>query len=105
MPVVGMTFEEGFADKLSAAMNANPAVHDGAIMLLRAAPTHRYQVAGWSYRLFPPAGAPAPPNRGTAFNSCLAMSDIPTVDGLYLLAASGAWKFVLGKFEEVYFAP
>jgi len=105
MPACGMIFEEGFANKLSAAMSENPAVHDGATMLLREAPSRRYQVAGWSYRLFPPPGALAPPNRGTAFNSCLAMSNIPTVDGLLLLATSGAWKFVCGKFEEFHFAP
>ena len=37
-----------------------------------------YQIVGWSFRLFPHfTVAQGPPNRGSAFNSCLSMSSVP----------------------------
>jgi hypothetical protein len=53
-----------------------------------------YRVVGWSYRLLPPPGlAAAEPNRGSAFNSCLAMSNVETIDRIYLVSADGVFSF------------
>jgi len=101
-PTSGMQFDETFTEHFSKALEQNPSVHDGAIMIHRLTSTDTYWVAGWSYRLFPPPiASAAPPNRGSAFNSCLAMSEVGSVDALYLLAASGIWRFFHGRSEAV----
>jgi hypothetical protein len=61
-----------------------------------------YYIVGWSYRLFPPQGAcEAEPNRGSAFNSCLAMSSVETVDRVYLISKGGVFRFKKSTAEEV----
>ena len=88
-PEIGMDVDGSLSDFLSTALVVNPSVHDGAIMMGRRSAENNYQITGWSYRLFPPAAArQTEVNRGSAFNSCLAMSSVRNVDRLYLVSNS-----------------
>lgn len=96
-PEVGMLFDGDFQNQRLAALTRNPAVHDGAILVGRASDTEPYRIVGWSQRLFPPHGTgDAPPNRGSAFNSCLAMSEVLSVDCVYMVSKGEAFRFVNG---------
>ena len=84
-PPTGFMIDERFAERYAAALSANPAIHDGAIMGRRDG--EYYTVFGWSYRLFPPPIVEASvTNRGSAFHSCLAISALPEIDGLFLFS-------------------
>lgn len=53
-----------------------------------------YRITGWSFRLFAPdADVIAPPNRGSAFNSCLAMAACQHVDAMYLRSEGSIRRF------------
>ena len=61
-----------------------------------------YQIVGWSFRLFPHfTVAQGPPNRGSAFNSCLSMSSVPALDSIYLVSESGVLRFQRGEVLEL----
>lgn len=97
-PAVGSPFDERFAFVLSNATRLNPAVHDGAIMIGRTDTSSPYLISGWSFRLFPESqNLSMEANRGSAFNSCLAMSMVDRVDALYLISKVGAECCVRGK--------
>lgn len=100
-PKTGMTFGENFGETLADALSHNQAVHDGAVMLGRPNNENEYRVSGWSYRLHPPAVSISVMNKGSAFNSCLAMSCLTGVDALFLIAREGAFKFCEGKIAEL----
>jgi hypothetical protein len=101
-PEIGMPFSQEFPALLKRATGKNHAVHDGAVMVGRARPTEPYLVAGWSYRLFPNTAVSGEhANRGSAFNSCLAMSFVSGVDGVYLVSESGIFRFQRGAVEEL----
>jgi len=100
-PMSGMIFDDGFPSVLERAIERNPAVHDGAIMIGRPTGSLPYRVAGWSYRLFPPRGrSEAEPNRGSAFNSCLAMSSVGVIDRVYLISNVGVFRFEKGEVKR-----
>jgi hypothetical protein len=102
-PVTGMIFDDGFPLVLVRRLELNAAIHDGAIMIGRSVSMLPYYIVGWSYRLFPPQGASeAEPNRGSAFNSCLAMSGVETVDRVYLISKGGVFRFKKSTAEEVW---
>lgn len=93
-PRCGMVLDHTFASVVSNALASNRAVHDGAVMIGRPSKDDPYRVVGWSYRLFPPeTPLPAEPNRGSAFNSCLAMSMVQTIDRVYLISKDGTLRF------------
>jgi hypothetical protein len=93
-----MAFDETFPAILARATGENPAVHDGAIMVGRRHRNEPYQIAGWSFRLFPHfTVAQGQPNRGLAFNSCLSMSREPALDSIYLVSESGVFRFHRGE--------
>jgi hypothetical protein len=95
-PPVGQALDDSFLGALHDATTVNPAIHDGAVMAKWDA-SGRYRVTGWSYRLFPPDPQCAPfSNRGSAFNSCLAMSEVEGVEGLYLVTKGQCWRFKSG---------
>lgn len=96
LPVKGVPFDEQFPDVLADVLLSNAAVHDGAIMLGRSNPSEGYKVAGWSHRLHPPAVNTTVLNKGSAFNSCAAMSCVPGVDALYLISRDGIFAFCGG---------
>lgn len=99
-PQTGQIFDSGFRHVLSEAIMLNPEVHDGAIVFLRSA-SGRYHVAGWSFRLFPPEPrAPRPSNRGAAFNSCLAMSQVGRVEVIYVLSHGEVHSFRNGVVQR-----
>lgn len=100
-PEAGMTFGENFGDILADALRQNQAVHDGAVMLGRPARENKYRVSGWSYRLHPPAISISVVNKGSAFNSCLAMSCLTGVDALFLIAREGTFKFCEGEIAKL----
>lgn len=96
-PATNMAFDIKFSEIWGHALAANRAVHDGAILIGRDKGADTYRVIGWSYRLFPPPGpVPAEPNRGSAFNSCLAMSNVEAIDRIYLVSKEGVFKFKQG---------
>lgn len=97
-PRTGFVFDESFPERFAAALQANHAIHDGAVIASREKKASPYRVIGWSYRLHPP-----PPtkgrsitNRGSAFNSCLAMSLVRGVDAAFLITGSQVWRFERG---------
>ncbi len=97
-PAVGASFDERFAEVLADATQLNPAVHDGAIMIGRTNPDSPYMISNWSFRLFAKSQTLSiETNRGSAFNSCIAMSLVDGVDVLYLISRVGAEKCVRGK--------
>jgi len=96
-PGVGMTWDGGFARVLRDVLAFNPSIHDGAVMVGRRTAEESYRILGWSFRLFPPESAySAQPNRGSAFNSCLAMSNVTNIDCVYLQSVYGVFSFVRG---------
>ena len=97
-PPVGCAFDEEFAELRASVVRLNPAAHDGAVMVGRERATEDYRIVGWSYRMFPPEGSRiSAPNKGTAYNSCLAMSLIPSADMLYLQSRHQRVVFQLGE--------
>jgi hypothetical protein len=84
-PPVNCAFDLDFANVRASALQLNPAVHDGAVMIGRETEAANYRIVGWSHRMFPPEGSrKGAANKGTAYNSCLAMSQIASVDMLFL---------------------
>ncbi|MDB6147564.1 MAG: hypothetical protein JWO45_1228 [Spartobacteria bacterium] len=101
-PPVGITLNEKIAKLILRATSKNRSLHDGALMIGRHRKNADYSVTGWSYRLFPsPHPGAKRQNRGAAFNSCLAMSNVRSVDCLYLLARDGIIKFTAGRFRTI----
>lgn len=100
-PSKGSPFDDEFLHVLVDALLCNEAVHDGAIMLGRNGSSGFYEVTGWSHRLHPPAVNTAVPNRGSAFNSCAAMSCVPGVDAIYLISRDGIFLFIGGTADRV----
>lgn len=97
-PQHGMALDESFRQVLESALRVNPAIHDGAVMVGRLRSGQPYQVRGWSFRLFPPPGSVQDqPNRGSAFNSCLAMSSQAGIDRLYMVTKGKVMRFVRGR--------
>lgn len=101
LPGGGSPFDEQFLHILTDALLRNEAVHDGAIMLGRSDSGGVYRVTGWSHRLHPPAANTMIPNKGSAFNSCAAMSCVPGVDILYLISRYGIFAFHRGDVDKV----
>jgi len=99
-PEVGQTIDGSFGQVVRSAIEANEAVHDGCIMV--AVDETEGRVTGWSYRLFPPpTEITPPPNKGSAFNSCLAMSLVPGVFALYLVSKGSVWRFKRGLADQL----
>jgi hypothetical protein len=96
-----MVFDSTFYDHLDAALTLNGSVHDGAVMAGRDHANCGYRITGWSYRLFPPPYSRVEVNRGSAFNSCLAMSVVRRVDRLYLVSQNKTYQFLEGSVREV----
>ena len=96
-PKTGEVFDATFPKHLAVALALNPAVHDGAVMIGRDNTATPYRITGWSYRLFPNnTEAKQEANRGSAFNSCLAMSTVAGVDRLYFVTGGTAYRFANG---------
>jgi hypothetical protein len=105
-PEVGTAVDEGFPAVLANAFEVNPSTHDGAVMVGRTDGRVDYVVTGWSFRLFAEGARTATieVNRGSAFNSCLAMSTVAGVDCIYLASRNGLEKFQSGTWSAVSFA-
>ena len=98
MAPIGQTLDRSFPDHLAQAHSINSAMHDGAVMLGRTTNQGPYTIAGWSFRLFPPeSGTLKVENRGSAFNSCLAMSLVSNVDRVYLVTGETSYRFERGS--------
>jgi hypothetical protein len=97
LPAIGQPVAGDFGEIVRQATTVNPAVHDGAVMAALGK-DFTCRIVGWSYRLFPPSGKfQALANKGSAFNSCLAMSAIDGVIGIYLVSGDSAWRFDQGQ--------
>ncbi|MBC8726816.1 hypothetical protein [Paraburkholderia sp. UCT2] len=100
-PATGMPLADNFLTMVEAAIHLNAAVHDGAIIVSRSTTADDYRIAGWSYRLHPlGVHVPAVANRGSAFNSCLAMSCAPGVDRVYLASKTELFSFRQGGITQ-----
>jgi hypothetical protein len=97
-PPVNCVFDEDFASMRMSVLKLNSAAHDGAVMVGRKSQAEEYRIFGWSHRMFPPDGTrKGAANKGTAYNSCLAMSQIASVDVLYLQSRGQRVVFRLGE--------
>lgn len=95
---VNCAFDADFVGARASVLQVNPAVHDGAVMVGRTSAAEDYRIVGWSHRMFPPEGSrKGAANKGTAYNSCLAMSQIASVDMLYLQSRGQRVVFRLGE--------
>jgi hypothetical protein len=101
-PAIGQQVDCSIHEKIATAAKLNHAVHDGAVMLGRAKRDSPYRIAGWAYRLHPPrAGTASVSNKGSAFNSCAAMSCEQEADFLVLASRDGrVFVFRRGRFIE-----
>ena len=94
LPNRGQVVDDGFVFALQQAIELNPSVHDGAIMCGRIESGGEYKITGWSYRLHPPSFREiAVPNKGSAFNSSLAMSFVRSVDRILFWSSGTGWCF------------
>ena len=101
-PATGILLAEDFVTVFEQALHLNAAVHDGAIIVSRSTATEDYRISGWSYRLHPNvAAAPAVANRGSAFNSCLAMSCVNGVDRVYLATKLQLFSYQRGNITQL----
>lgn len=100
-PDEGSPFDEKFPQILADAILQNEAVHDGAIMLGRSSSGEVFKVTGWSHRLHPPAVSISILNKGSAFNSCAAMSCVPGVEALCLISRTGVFLFQKGAADMI----
>lgn len=102
LPATELTFDDSFPSVVVQALMINPSVHDGAIMIGRSSVAEEYRIYGWSYRLYPPeTRLGAELNRGSAYNSCLAMSAVANVDRLYLISSMGIDRFQQGSVQKL----
>ncbi|WP_143271037.1 MULTISPECIES: hypothetical protein [unclassified Azospirillum] len=98
-PETGIQVDDSLVEVLNSAVNLNAAIHDGAVMVGRISKDEIYKITGWSFRLYPSSlGDVFEPNRGSAFNSCLAMSYVEKVDALYMLSLDTATCFRSGEY-------
>jgi hypothetical protein len=98
MPPLGAYLDKSFSRHFVAALALNSAAHDGAIMFGRIRDGERYILTGWSFRLFPQDSVVTHvANRGSAFNSCLAMSVVTRVDRLYVISRDAKLRFERGE--------
>ena len=96
-PPTGVEFGAEYFGFLSDVVLMNAAVHDGAAVFVRGDQNSPYLLRDWSCRLFPPdAKVCSLPNRGSAFNSGLAMSVVEQVDTVILRSGSEIWAFKSG---------
>ena len=95
LPIGRYVVDDGFALALQQAIEINPSIHDGAILCGRTSCSDEYEITGWSYRLHPPHPykGVAMPNKGSAFNSGLAMSFVKSVDRVLLWSSGTGWSF------------
>lgn len=102
LPATGFLLGEDFLQIYAQAITTNTAIHDGAIMVGRRDESELYRLEGWSYRLFPPdAVKTTEMNRGSAFNSCLAMSKAAKVDATYLVSGGRLLRFISGGVKHI----
>ena len=98
LPHSGHPIDTEFASALHGAISANPRAHDGAIMCGRRNDAGAYEVTGWSFRLHPPpVDRPQVPNKGSGFNSSLAMSRVEAVDRVLFWSTGAGWCFEGGS--------
>jgi hypothetical protein len=101
-PETGIQVDDSLAKVLNSAVNLNDAIHDGAVMIGRISEDGVYKITGWSFRLYPSSlGGFFEPNRGSAFNSCLAMSCVKRVDALYMLSSDVILSFKSGIYSAI----
>jgi len=102
-PQVGIQLDGHFQQHVTTAIQLNPSVHDGAITIGRKSMNDNYQITGWSFRLLAPNyDALSPVNRGSAFNSCFAISQENDIDRVYLHSAGQMHLFLSGAHTLIY---
>lgn len=103
IPNLGAQLNQFFHQHVREAIQMNQAVHDGAIMIGRRNKDSEYQITGWSFRLFAPIfSSVSEVNRGSAYNSCLAISCVDGVDSVYLHSSGRLHFFENGKSKTIF---
>lgn len=92
VPELNWSISHLLESRINAAFEANPSIHDGALIFNRNRKHAEYFAENWSCRLLPKKslkkGIVAAPNKGVAWNSCLAMSNQDGVDFVVLYSRS-----------------
>jgi len=101
VPETQFPFDRDLASRLEEAYAINHSIHDGAILFQRQRPSQPYLCLGWSFRLAARGiSSNAIPNRGSAFNSALAISTSDGIDCVGLIFESSFEFFVDGQHHE-----
>lgn len=102
LPPVGWSMNCDLGERLEEALDLNYSIHDGAIIFERREPTKYPICNGWSYRLYPPeVAAQITPNKGSAFNSALAMSCVSGMEAVLTWSDDRILKFNSGRIDEI----
>lgn len=97
-PPTGTPLDDEFGSYVAAEVARAPALHDGAIIVSRSSAKTKYCVSGWSYRLLSPhQPTTAEANRGSAYNSAIAMSLVEHVDLVALVLEGGVEVYLHGQ--------
>ena len=88
-PNLGVSFGRRYYEVLGNSVEQNQSLHDGAVLFQRQSSYENYALLAWSCRLFPPNARNQVKvhNRGSAFNSCLALSATDQLDLITLFSA------------------
>lgn len=101
MPKLEFFIDGDFAKNLIAANKLNPSIHDGAIVAIWEKEKEKYSVRHMSCRLLPPQiGNHSHQNRGSAFNSALAMSNVMQVQKVYFWSNRALHLFESGNLSK-----
>ena len=101
-PATGQTFGSEYFSSLKECVACNPSIHDGAALFVRECPSSLYTMREWSCRLFPPILATTRvANRGSAFNSGLAISVFEEIDAVLHFSDKSTWVFQSGRASQI----
>ena len=97
MPPTGNPLSMEFARELKNALSMNSSIHDGAVIFEDESSEGNYKLKAWSCRLLPPSVSNnTHDNRGSAFNSGLAMSAVDGVEFVFYWSQGDLWRFEAG---------
>jgi hypothetical protein len=94
MPPLGAVFTVDIGMILKVAHEENASIHDGAIIFSKEPTSARYKLAAWSARIVSNATPKAAePNRGSAHNSAVSLSESSNIDLCCILTSNGIIAF------------
>jgi len=98
---IGQRFSEKLGRVLREAVDKNSSIHDGAIIFQKEQSSAEYSLMAWSVRLAPPNFASSEKeNKGSAYNSSLAMSAVAGIEFVVLINSETICFFADGNTFE-----